>query len=438
MKTKLSQGQRTEQKLAMTQGMRMSLTLLHLGPEEVTEVALAEARRNPFLKISPVPHQPSTRATAEDRTSLTDSLPTAPSVGDNLIAQIGLLSLSADEMRLACELAYCLDERGFLADPQEEICRYLGTSPAMLSGVLAKLQVAIEPAGVFAWSLGDSFRIQLEARNRCDPLILRLLDRLDLVAQKDVEAICKLCAVDREDAVDMLDDIRALSPSPLSPVPSTVVAAQEPELVFIPGDEGAMKVELNPAAFPSILADDGLFDRLRQVEIDAAALRYYRDCYRGAAAFAIAMQKRANTLLRIGEQIALTQQKYLQTGRNLDRIPLTTAMLAAALGMNKSTISRAMNSCRIVTRNGVQAAKDFLVRPISGAIGRRTRDQALHRLSVLIRAEDQRQPYSDDLLAEFMGNANFAISRRTVAKYRGILGVPGMNARRAIAAATRT
>lgn len=430
VKTKLSIAQRPEQTLSMTQGMRNSLALLQLGPEELAETAIAEARRNPFLKVG-TPLQPQGgRAAPDAQRPLTDSLVAGETAADHLVSQIGLIAMSTTEMKLAKDLAYCLDERGFLADPIDEMCHYLQTNPDMLSAVVAKLQVAVEPTGVFAWSLSDCFRIQLQAKNRCDPIILQLLERLDLVAEKDIDAICDLCLVDREDAVDMLDDIRTLCPYPLTPVAAGVVVAQEPELIFIPGPEGITSVELNPAAFPAVLADDGLFDRVRKVELDPGALRYYRDCYRGAAAFAIALQKRANTLLRIGQQIALVQQKYLLTGRKLDRIPLTTAALAKALGFNKSTISRAINNCRIATHHGVLPAKDFLVRPISSTIGRRTRDQALQRLSVLIRTENHRQPYSDDLLAQFLGKANFAISRRTVAKYRGILGIPGMNERR--------
>jgi RNA polymerase sigma-54 factor len=216
------------------------------------------------------------------------------------------------------------------------------------------------------------------------------------------------------------------------PLAEVTVAPQEPELIFFPTADGSTSVELNSAALPSILADDGLFDKMRKVEIDPSALQYYRDCYRGAAAFVVAMQKRANTMLRIGQQIAVVQQKYLQTGRKLDRRPLTTNELAKSLVLNKSTISRAVNKCRIATRNGVLPAKDFFVRPISNSTGGRTREQVLHRLSILIRAEDHFQPYSDDILAQFLSKANLAVSRRTVAKYRSILGVPGMQRRRLI------
>ena len=435
MKAKLLQAQRTEQTLSMTQAMRMSLVLLHLGPDERAEAAATEARRNPFLKIGTLPGQSLGKQGRNDVAASLEAIAAEQTVASLLDPQSGLVPFSEAEMRLAKELVHCLDERGFLSDPLDEMCHYLESTPAVLSSIVARLQVAVEPTGVFAWSLRDCFRIQLQAKNRCDPIILQLLERLDLVAQEDIDAICDLCAVDREDAIDMLADIRALCPSPLLPIAPTLVVAQEPELIFFPGPEGSTRAELNPAAVPTILADDGLFDRVRAVELDPGALRYYRDCYRGAASFAIAMQKRANTLLRIGQQIALVQNKYLQTGRKIDRCPLTTAALALALGLNKSTISRAMNNCRIATRHGVISAKDFLVRPISGTTGRRTRDQALYRLSVLIRAEDLRQPYSDDLLAQLLGKSNLAVSRRTVAKYRSLLGVPGMNDRRSSTAA---
>jgi RNA polymerase sigma-54 factor len=420
---RLSQGQVAEQSLALTQGMRMSLALLQLGPGELAETAVREAARNPFLRIVPP-------AGTDGRQPIADTLVAEETTVDRLCAQIGLIALAAPEMKLARDLAHCLDERGFFTDPAPEMCRYLATTPALLARVVARLQVAVDPPGVFAWSLTESFRIQLQAKDRCDPIILRLLDRLDLVAQQDVPAICALCAVDAEDAVEMLADIRALRPFPLAPAPVGNATAQDPELIFIPGPDSAIHVELNPAALPQVLVDDGLFDRMRQVELDQGTLSYYRDCHRGAAGFVLAMQKRANTLLRIGQQIAAVQQKYLATGRKLDRTPLTTGSLAKALGLNKSTISRALHDCRIATRHGVVQAADFLVRPINGADQPRTRDQALGRLSVLIRAEDRRHPHSDEALALLMEKANFGISRRTVAKYRSLLGIAGMNERR--------
>ena len=424
------QNQSQQQKMSLTQQMRSSLSLLQMGPAQIAETLEEELPRNPFLRPVPAPPGGSSGGGAE----LPESTPAQElSHAQSLLAQIALIRLSPDEAKLATELVYCLDERGFFEDPRDQMCGYLNTSAALLDQVVAKLQQAVEPAGVFTWSLRESFTVQLQAQNRYDPLIEALLNRIDLIAKSDIAGICEHCGVDAEDAEDMLADIRSLSPAPLTPVPDLTITARAPDLIMRPDEDGVIQAMLNPAALPDLLTDDALFDTLKTSETDSAALAYYRDCYRGAGAFVVAMQKRANTLLRIGQQIAETQQAYFRTGRPLDRKPLTMGSMAQDLGVNKSTISRAMNNCTIECSHGVIAATDMLVRPISDDAGEKTRDQALKRLSLLIRTEDKNMPLSDQALADQMCKLNLGISRRTVAKYRAILGLPNATERRTAA-----
>lgn len=435
MALQTSQHQTTRQSQTANAVLQNSLTLLQFGPDDVMEAASLEARRNPFLTYAPKRDaaQPACPPAAQGGSATDTSHDPAAteSTPAMLLKQIRLISFSDDEMSLACDLVHCLDDRGFLSDPADEMCSYLQTTPRKLIAVVATLQTHIEPAGVFAWSLKDCFRIQLSGMNRADPLILALIARLDLVARKDIPGICAHCGVSEEDAQDMLEDIRRLNPAPLAAQPDPGALPHEPELIFVEEGDGAIAVSLNSAALPKLLTDDGLFDQVKAVEIDEAALAYYRDCYRGAAAFVTAMQKRANTLLTIGQKIAEGQSKFILTGRPLDRKPLTMGALARTLSLNKSTISRALNKCLFQTPRGSVPASEFLVRPINDGSAARTRDQALRRLSVLIRAEDKSAPYSDEALVELMAKSNFVLSRRTVAKYRGLLGLPGRHHRRA-------
>ena len=428
METRLLTTQRKEQTLSMSMGMRMSLALLSMSSEELEEALAKECARNPFLRTTA--WVPPLAPAAGSGTAAPEAPPAQVPGSEELLQQIGLLKLTAEQRKLAEQLVHCIDERGFIADPAEDICGYLGVSHELLRTTISVLQLSVEPAGVFAWNLSDSFRIQLLSLNRLDPIILLLLDRLDLVAQQDVQAIRELCSVDAEDAVDMIAEIRALNPSPLVTPDTLPIVGQEPELIILPGNGGGLSVELNAAAFPPLLCDDGLFDRFRAVELTPEALKYYRDCHKGAAGYVLALQKRANTLLKIGQQIAASQGKFLNSGHALDRQPLTTAILAEALGVNKSTISRAMKNCRIMTRNGVRKAEDLLVRPLSRSSSDKSQGQALQRLSVMIRAEDKRSPYSDLELVALLSRAGFELSRRTVAKYRDLLGVPGKTKRR--------
>ncbi len=410
------------QRFSLTPTMRNSLDLLHMEQRDIVEEVEAERTRNPFLKIGN-PERFVPGVVSVGTRPPTDHVAAPKTRSGMLLDQIGLMRLSSDERQLALELVHCLDERGLMSDSPKEIAKDLGVLGPRVRELVAKLQ-ALDPPGVFAWSLSDSFRLQLQAKNRLDPLITVLLERLDLVANRDIDAICRLCGVDQEDAQDMIADIRSLSPSPFHRFEPELAAIQRPDLIMMPDEHGSHEAKLNPDALPNLLTDDALFSERMAAETDDNAAAYYRDCYRGAGSLVAALQKRANTLLSIGKHIALVQDRFLRTGRNLDRAPLTTSQAAGALGLNKSTISRALNGCTIETKHGVLNAADFFVRPLNASTNTKTRDQALKRLALLIKTENSSSPLSDESLSQLLAKANFRVSRRTVAKYRGLLGIP--------------
>lgn len=407
------------QKLALTQTMRTSLALLSMDADEALETIRREQGRNCFLRAVP-PSLPNGGVEVDRPESAQTE-----SATDDLLRQVSLIRLTHRQARLAQDLVHSLDERGFLPDSPEETAGYLGCSQEELLALLPMLQEAVEPAGVFAWSLADSFRLQLLAKNRFDPLIEKLLGRLNLVAHQDIDAVCKLCEVDREDAIDMLDDIRSLNPAPLTRQSHNMLSSGEPDLIICVDPDGTCNAALNEAALPRLLTDDALFSTTMAAETEAHAQSYYRDCYRGAANMVRAMQKRANTLLAAGQAIADHQHKFIKTGRLRDKRPLTMTQIAQEAGVNKSTISRALSNCRVQTASGVFPAVHFLARPLNDEAPDRTRNHVLQRLRLLIETEDPRTPLSDEALASQLTKVRLSISRRTVAKYRQLLEIPG-------------
>lgn len=422
MMTKQTLGQTQNQQLALSQHMRHSLRLLRMNAADASSAIDAERQRNPFLtrldQVCPARH-----AVEEMAASQTSPI-------DQVLQQIGLLRLSNQDRRRAEDLARCLDWRGFLAEPADQLCRLTGLQPSGLIKLVDTLQQELEPAGLFAWSLKDCFRLQLQARNRWDPMIAELVERLDLVAKQDFAAIGAVLNVDAEDAQSMLDDIRALTPCPLAPAEPVDMRIDTPDMIIRAQADGAPRAELNPAAFPKVLTNDALFSKVAVTETDRSAHAYYRDCYRMAGAYVLALQKRANTLLRIGRILSEAQAKFLSTGRPDDMRPLTRAQIAGELGLHKSTVGRALGECLIETDHGVTPADAFLVRAIGRDTPSRTRNQALKRLSLLIRTEQRHAPLSDLALSRHMARAGFPISRRTVAKYRDLLGAPNAHVRR--------
>lgn len=366
--------QRQVGKLALSQQMRLSLSVLRMDSGRLRRRIGLELARNPALAcLDP------------DRLARDDGPRAA------LAAQVGLLRLPPERMRIARELVHCLDERGLLADPLAEIAGWLGTTPAVLEDLLPLLR-QLDPPGVFARDIAECFRLQLRARNRLDPWIDRLLGRLDLVASGDLPAIAAFLGTDHEDARDMLADIRALSPAPLA---GAEPAGPPPELELTA--EGVLR----PGAMPRLA--------LREDQGDAPARASARELI-------AAVDGRAVTLLRIGAALAETQAPWL-LGRGALR-PLTMAALGARLGLSKSTISRSIAGTAMRTPRGVVALRDLLRAPASARNPDFDRASVLRALDQLIRdrAEGRRPP--DARLAEALAGQGIHLSRRTVAKYR--------------------
>lgn len=420
------QQQIASQKLALSQVMKGSLALLQMDAGGVAERAEAEVRRNPFMRL----RKRAMSGALPGPGRSTESLVHADTAVEILQRQIGLMRLSTADGQLARDLVHCLDERGFLTDSLTDLSRLLNVGEPILRRTIGKLQSELEPTGVFARSLAECFQLQLIERNRFDPIIAALLGRLDLVASSDIDAICQHCQVDRDDAVDMLADIRALSPAPLASESGGMPVTRGPELSVSLNEAGQVVAALVPGALPELLVDDPMFSSVMLTETDGSARAYYKDCYGTAASFVMALQKRANTLLRIGQHVFDAQERFVKTGRPADRAPLTMTQTAQATGLHKSTVSRALAGCQVQSPHGILPADAFFARPVTASNTGKTRAQTLKQLDLLIRTEDKSNPLSDEALAALLDRRNFAISRRTVAKYRSLLGHPGASARR--------
>ncbi|RQP07051.1 MAG: RNA polymerase subunit sigma-54 [Paracoccus sp. BP8] len=371
-----NQQQRQIRGLALSQQMRLSLDLLHMGGARLRRRLRLEAARNPCLELVETPEALTARQA--------------------LAAQIGLLRLTRHEADLAQALVHCLDERGWLADPLPEIAGWLAVPAARIEALLPVLQ-GLDPPGIFARDLAECLRLQLRARGRLDPMIERLLQRLDLAASGDLAAIRAHCGCDAEDAAGMLADLRALSPFPLSE-------------------------DMTPPMAPELeLTADG---RVLPLDAPAPTLRAGAGAA-GQAALARALiagcEARGASLLRIASALAEAQADWLR-GQGALRA-LTMAQLAGRLGLATSTVSRAVAGVAMRTPRGTVLLRQLLRIPASPRNPDLSRGEAQEALRRLIADWPAGQRISDAALAQRLAGQGIALSRRTVAKYRAEMGL---------------
>jgi RNA polymerase sigma-54 factor len=105
--------------------------------------------------------------------------------------------------------------------------------------------------------------------------------------------------------------------------------------------------------------------------------------------------------------------------------------VARKVGVHPATVSRTVRDKYASTPKGVVELRRFFTSGYSGENGESvSRDALQERIRELIAGEEPSRPYSDDRISELLKNEGFTVARRTVAKYRAILGIPGASERK--------
>lgn len=338
---------------------------------------------------------------------------------DHLRDQVGQVAQKAD-VPVVRYLIECLDDRGYLAADNDEIAERFGITAFEVNRAISALQ-RMEPPGVGAHDLRECLLLQvdfLEQAGDAHPLARALVVRFweDLVSHR-VERIASRL---REPVASVREAIVFLQRS-LTPYPGAAfrpshggrsgsgAATVRPDVVFHRGAAG-FDIELT-RDFETLLCIAPLWQRFAEQPeaADGAMRRYIREHVERAQAFLTGVSRRGQTLRRLAAALTEMQQGYLETGNRAFLRPLTRQFLAEYLELDESVISRA------VADKWVQLPSGEVV-PLDAFFG--NAHAVRDALVQLIAGEDPAEPYSDDEIADLLGEQGFSLARRTVAKYR--------------------
>lgn len=141
------------------------------------------------------------------------------------------------------------------------------------------------------------------------------------------------------------------------------------------------------------------------------------------------IRRRNSTLIQITRCILDRQKEFFVTGKK-ELKPFTMTEAAQQLDLNVSTVSRAVNEKYLQCCYGLYPFSFFFAKGISKEKDFVSAVKVRDQLMGLIGQEDKKNPYSDASLAALLGSQGFAISRRTVAKYREMVGIPDCRGRK--------
>lgn len=424
----LEQRQTLSQKLVLTQTMRQSLDCLQLSAPELTEYVQEVALSNPLLDVqSPTYYEtelPSEAAPAEreplevretdswrgvtssgmeDVQDFTAFLTREKTFRDHLTEQIGQMKLVDDELLRLCRfLIDCLDERGYLDCPLEELSREFDIP-------LFSLEQAL-------------FAVQM-----LDPLALKIArDGLEMLGKRDFSGLAALLGVSVGEARAAAAKILALNP-----IPSRSFAGSE-QIAYVAPDaefsvqQGQLVIELNERILPR-LSVNAEYAALMNTSDDPEVQRYVKEKLSEAQALIKGVHTRCDTLVQMLTLIGREQHGFFCGGEAL--LPVTMQQLSEKMGVSTSTVSRAAQNKYIQFQGRIIPVRSFFttaIRPDAAVSSHAVKQ----RLQSLIRAEDPAAPLSDEALRLALSALGIEVSRRAVAKYRAEMGIPSSSQRK--------
>ena len=341
---------------------------------------------------------------------------------EHLNWQLNLNAASEDERSIGQQLIGNLDESGYLQGVVlEEIAMRFGVDAVYVEGVLEFLQ-NFDPVGVAARDLRECLLIQAKHFYPENGVLHDVIDRhLVSLQKRNIKAIARDLDVSTDSVIAAARLI-----STLDPRPGSAYAAEEP--VYITPDIYVHKVGND---FVCVLNEDGM-PKLKVSEYYRSAMNdggakdakaYIQEKLRSAWWLIRSIHQRQRTIVRVTESIVRFQTDFLDKGVAFLK-PLVLRDVASDIGVHESTVSRVTTNKYVHTPQGIYELKYFFNSAIGCSDGSDTASESVKmRIKKIIGEEDIKKPLSDQKIADLLADEGVEIARRTVAKYREMLGI---------------
>jgi RNA polymerase sigma-54 factor len=230
------------------------------------------------------------------------------------------------------------------------------------------------------------------------------------------------CSVDELSSI--FKKIKSFDPKPGLQFDISDAVIREPDL-HVKETLGGWTVELNNSTLPNVQISKEFAKKVNQQVTEKSEREFIREKITEAKWLQNAINKRNETMLKVGSEIIKRQTAFLEKGAEYIQ-PMILNDIAEAVGMHESTISRVTTGSLIQTPRGTLELKTFFSVGIHQGTGSTiaSASSIKHKVRKLIDQEDPRSPISDDLIVKILSDDGVKVARRTVAKYRKLNNIP--------------
>ena len=359
----------------------------------------------------------------EDRPSYENLLTKKPSLTDHLMWQLGLSRLENREREVAAEIIGNVDDDGYLQVSIEELSAQIGCDPQQAEKVLSAVQ-DFDPPGVASRNLQECLLKQVEQLGMTEDAVgIILRDHINDLENRRYQVIARCLQIPLDDVFSAAKFISSLDPRPGSQFGQEDVHYIIPD-IFVYKISDEYIVVLNDEGLPNLRINSFYRNALSGAEqLDEKAGEYIQEKLRGALWLIKSIHQRQRTIYRVTKSIVKFQRDFFDRGVEHLK-PLVLRDVAEDIEMHESTVSRVTTNKYVQTPQGLFELKYFFNSGINTTGGDSVASESVKsKIKEIITAEDARKPFSDQKIVEILRDQGIDIARRTVTKYREMLGV---------------
>jgi RNA polymerase sigma-54 factor len=377
----------------------------------------------------------------EDAPTFEQFLTRPPSLSEHLEWQLHMSPIEGEVCDAAESVIGNLDSDGRLNATNEEIAA-MGNWSLEVVEEARRAVMRLDPSGCGARNVGECLLVQLEARGEGDRLAARLVtDHLNDLQQHKLPNLSKQIGVDIEELLGELQLIRTLDPYPGRRYSADEPILITPEIYIERIDElkdddmdelGGYIIYFADDGSPRLRISQSYQQMLGQEGTTKETRDFIRDKMRSAVDLLRNIEHRRQTIYKVVESIVKRQREFLDKGVQYIR-PMMLKDIAEDIGMHLSTVSRVVNRKYAHTPQGVIELRRFFTEGMMNEEGEEVSTRIIKlRIKKLIEEEDSHNPVTDDQVVKILIKEGIKLSRRTVAKYRDQMQIPGSRERRAV------
>ena len=359
---------------------------------------------------------------------------------ESLMDQLGYRNLDERSYQIGAFIIGSLDSDGYLRRGVESLVDDMAFRAGMEvteTEVEKMLEVVQEfdPAGVGARDLRECLLIQLKSRTQTEDVkdAYRILNEQFLeFTNRHFNKVMSRLGLNEARLKAAIACITRLNPAPGGQlddsyveqaqqiVPDFVLEEHDGELSFSMPRFNIPELRVN-SKYAKMVTDAKESGDRSQKE----AATFIRQKIDSAKWFIEALKQRQNTLQRTMQAILDFQHDYFLDGDDAKLKPMVLKDIAEKTGFDISTISRVVNSKYIETHFGIFPLKYFFSEGMENSEGDEVSTRELKKaLKDCVDAENKKKPLTDEQLVSEMEKRGYKVARRTIAKYRGQLGIP--------------